>query len=193
MSRHAETQNRDRQLKLEVPSNLKLRYANTKEDAVAFSLFLASESLELRRAVAGARWSAGIAAAVTVVAFSIRNLSALTFAVGLTVGAATGAGFGELWRWLLRRNVAKSAARIVSEHFACEHELRLEDTELVETTQATEHRIMYRAIHRIVRTDDHVFIFVDKALAHVIPVVAASNDLTAFVSELEARRLRAGA
>ncbi len=82
---------------------------------------------------------------------------------------------------------------MAGDHFLCEHRLTLDEAELVETTRATEHRVAYSAIHRVARTDCHAFIFVDKTLAHVIPVAATLPDVDAFLSELAAKREQAGA
>jgi hypothetical protein len=167
---------------------LKLRYTNTTDDAVAFSLFVASESPELARAVNSARWSAWIASIVTIAAYSFREPSAGVIAAGLIAGGVFGAVFGEAWRWLVKRNVAKAAGNAVGEHFRCEHELALAGSELVETTHSTEQRIRFDAIHRVARTDRHTFIFTDKAYGHVVPATVPASELEPFLSELEARR-----
>jgi YcxB-like protein len=96
--------------------------------------------------------------------------------------------FGAAWQHLIRRNVAR-AARQAGEQFVCEHELRLTDSELIESTNSTEHRIVYPAIAQVERVGDRAFIFVDKLLAHVIPVRQVTEaNAEAFLAELELRR-----
>jgi hypothetical protein len=76
----------------------------------------------------------------------------------------------------------------------CEHELRLENTELVESTSLTGHRIGYRGIVRVVRATEHAFIFLDTFLAHIVPVrrITEGNP-EQFSTELELRRAQSGA
>ena len=150
-------------------------------------MFLARESPKLSRAMLAAGLSAGIAAAVIFIAFTNRELTVEPIVIGIVLGLITGMAFGYGWRWLLLRNVANAAVGLAGDDFTCGHELRLDDAELVETTESTEHRTKYSAIPRIERTDDHVFIFVDRIRAHVIPARAADG-VDVFVAELEARR-----
>jgi phosphate/sulfate permease len=170
-----------------------LRYTNTVEDYIAFNLFVATELPQCRQAITSARWSAGIATAAGAGVVSIRESSVFPVAAGLVLAPLLAALFGMVWKRLIRRNVAK-AARQMGTHVVCEHELRLEETELVESTTLTAHRIAYRGILRVERDSEHAFIFIDRFLAHIVPVLRATEgNVEEFLSELELRRSRTGA
>jgi hypothetical protein len=167
-----------------------LRYTNTVEDCIAFNLFVAGELPQWRQAVTSARWSAGIATAAGAGFVSIRESSVFPVAAGLLLAPVVGALFGTVWKRLIRRNVVK-AARQTGTHVVCEHELRLEETELVESTTLTAHRIAYRGILRVERKSEHAFIFIDKFLAHIVPVLrVAEGNAEEFLADLEFRRSR---
>lgn len=170
----------------------RLTYANTLEDTVAFNVFVAAELPQYRRAISSARWSAAIGTAVAAGIISIRESSVLPVLTGLAIAPVVAVSFGKVWQRVIRRNVTK-AARQTYTHVVCEHELRLEDTELVESTSLTAHRIAYRGIVRVERATDHAFIFVDTFLAHIVPVRRVTEgNVEQFLSELELRRSQSG-
>jgi phosphate/sulfate permease len=173
-------------------NNQTLRYTNTVEDSVAFNLFIAADHPQCRRAVASARRSAGIGTVVGAAVISLRHWSIVPVLGGMIAAPIVAFLFGIGWQHLIRRNIAKNA-RQAGEHFTCEHELSLADSELVESTRLTEHRIAYSAIARVERSRDLAFIFVDKFLAHVVPVRRVTEgNAEAFLAELELRRSHSG-
>lgn len=66
------------------------------------------------------------------------------------------------------------------------HELEIEDEWLVERTDVNASRQAWKAIERIVETDEYVFIYLSAVSAHVIPKPAVtSGDLAAFVTRVK--------
>jgi hypothetical protein len=170
-----------------------LRYTNTVEDYVALNLFVAAELPQCRRAIRNARWSAGIGTAAGTGFVSIVDSSVFPVVAGLLLAPVIGALFGMAWERVIRRSVAKTA-RQLGTHVVCEHELRLEETELVESTSLTAHRIAYRGILRVERKSEHAFIFIDRFLAHIVPTLRVTEgNADEFLADLELRRSRTGA
>lgn len=173
-------------------NNQMLRYTNTVEDSVAFNLFIAVDHPRCRRSVANARWSAGIGTVVGAAVISLPRWSILPMLGGMIAAPVVAFIFGIAWQHLIRRNIAR-IARQAGKHFVCEHALSLADSELVESTTLTEHRIAYSAIARVERSRDLAFIFVDTFLAHVVPVHRVTEgNAERFLAELDLRRSQHG-
>jgi hypothetical protein len=110
------------------------------------------------------------------------------FAFSLMLAAVFIALLAVLYRWAHFRQIRVHMRHMDLSGLICEHELRLEETFLMEVTTVNVSRHAYDRIHSIEESADHAFIFISPIQAHVIPKQRVlQGDLTRFLTELRRR------
>jgi hypothetical protein len=172
---------------------MRIRYADTLDDLVAFSDFHAAHSTTVKQNIRLTRWTSAVLvialtfAALTFVTDDSMALSAKVF------GALVGGVFmfvvvPHLTRWNLRVQMRKILREGRNKSVVGEHELEILDEGLLERTEYNETKSSWAGIERVVSTPQYTFIYITSVSAHVIPRESVSEgDYDAFIQELTRR------
>jgi len=175
---------------------MRIRYANTVDDLVAFIDFHAAHSTTVEQNIRLTKWTSTVLVIVlTFVAlnFTIGDSGALSAKVfgALAGGVLMFIAVPRLTRWNMRVQVGKLLREDRNKSVVGEHELEILDDGLVERTEYNENKSSWAGIERVVSTPRYTFIYITSVSAHVVPRESVSDgDYDAFTQEL-ARRVHA--
>lgn len=165
-----------------------LRFDVQMEDMNAFQRYCYRHSwvMRRRRHISMAIWGVLFFAMNYLVFSELQWFLQLTFAIVLTTIAV--AFVVVLDKWSFFYQVRNNLRNMDLSGLICDHELRLEDTFLMEATTVNVTRHAYDRIPSVEESPDHAFIFISPLQAHTIPKQRISQgDLSRFLTQLRQR------
>lgn len=173
---------------------MKVRFERGIDDILAFNLYQRDHSRSVRRSSAQARWLVPAILAGAAVLIGILTADVVTpmcVAIVLFVYIAV---FPVWTRYASEKIVRRLYAEGSVERAFGTCELELADEGIIERTVFSQRYTAWPGIERVVSTEDHTFIYLNAAEAHILPWRAVTEgNYEAFVSALNARLQLTGA
>lgn len=163
------------------------------DDLVAFNVFLGAHIGQLRRA----RLWGGVGALLVsggAAYWQHSRAGRPEAAVALLAAGILAAGVWALWAapWRQRSSIRSVVRRLYGEAALTLHRVTVTEHGIHETRSQGDAFHSWSGIREIARTDDHLFVFVGRTSAHIIPVAAfpSKGDADAFFAAVRERKAR---
>jgi Ca2+/Na+ antiporter len=149
---------------------MRIKYSNTLEDLVKFNLYHFNNSPSLRRNKRFMIWGVPVIIILIFGLFTVVQNNSFHVLVGILCSILYFIFVSLSFKISVRRNVRKMYSEGSNMGIIGAHELVIEKDGLIEYSEVSEHKISWKGIERIARTNEHVFIYIGSVMAHVIPI-----------------------
>ncbi len=162
-----------------------LRFDSTIEDVVAFNDYHSKHSPKMKRIMAGFRWVPALLAFLLIFTSTMKHDYGSAAIAGL-IGASIAAILcPPLIRWSLRRRIYKLYSKGIHKKILGEHEAEIVEDGIIARASYSESKYSWGLIEKIESTAEYTFIYVDEAMAYVIPHTRIEEgNYKAFMTEL---------